>query len=47
MKKRELIDTIKKVLKTDGDFDFLRKLEPDELERLIAAVRDRLEKESA
>ena len=45
MTKEELIDIIGKILKTCSNLDFLSKLELDELEKLIACIRDRLEKE--
>ena len=43
MTKKNLIELIKKVLKTDVNLDFLLKLEPRELEILVAWVRDRME----
>jgi uncharacterized protein YjgD (DUF1641 family) len=45
MTKQELIDLLRKILNTCADLDFLSKLEPGELEKLIACIRDRLEKE--
>ena len=43
MKKAELIRIIQKVVETDADLDFLRKLEEKELETLIACVRDKVD----
>ena len=45
MKKGDLIDILKKMLRTKANLDFLLKLEHKELEMLIAIVRDRLEPE--
>ena len=43
MKKAELVRIIQKVLKTDAELDFLRKLEEKELETLVACVRDKVD----
>jgi len=43
MKKAELIRIIQKVVETDADLDFLRKLEEKELETLIACVRGKVD----
>ena len=43
MKKTELIEIIKRILKTDSDLDFLLKLEGTELTTLVAIIRDRVE----
>jgi hypothetical protein len=43
MTKEELVDLLRKILKTDASLDFLFKLEPEELETLIACIRDRIE----
>lgn len=43
MKKAELIRIIQKVLETDVTLDFLRKLEENEIETLVACVRDRVD----
>ncbi len=45
MKKEDLVDLLGKILKTDASLDFLLKLEPEEIETLIALVRDRIEQE--
>ena len=42
MKKGELIELIKKLLKTDSNLDFLIKLEHEELEILVACIRNRM-----
>jgi len=44
MTKEQLIEIIKKLLETDSDLDFLSKLSKSELETLVAAVRNRVEK---
>ena len=43
MTKEELIEILKRVLKTDTDIDFLLKLDESELETLVAVIRDRIE----
>jgi hypothetical protein len=43
MKKESLIEMLQRVLKTDADLEFLLKLEENELEILIASIRDRIE----
>jgi hypothetical protein len=43
MKKESLIEMLQRVLKTDADLEFLLKLEENELEILIASIRDRVE----
>jgi hypothetical protein len=45
MTKEELVDLLRKVLKTNASLDFLSKLEPGELETLIACMRERIEQE--
>ena len=44
MTKEQLIEIINKLLETDADLDFLSKLSNSELETLVAAVRNRVEK---
>lgn len=46
MKKESLIEMLQRVLKTDADLEFLLKLEENELEILIASIRDRVESRS-
>ena len=46
MKKESLIEMLQRVLKTDADLEFLLKLEENELEILIASIRDRVENRS-
>jgi len=41
--KEELIEILKRVLKTDSDLEFLLKLDEAELETLVAVIRDRVE----
>jgi len=45
MKKGDLIEILKKMLRTKANLDFLLKLEHKELEMLVAMMRDRLEPE--
>jgi len=45
MTKDQLILLIKKILSTDADLSFLAKLEPEELEMLVACVRDKVNNE--
>jgi hypothetical protein len=45
MTKEELVDLLRKILKTDADLDFLSDLELGDLETLIACIRDRIDKE--
>jgi hypothetical protein len=42
MTKEKLIEKIKAILETDDDLDFLRGLKKEELEKLLACIRDRL-----
>ena len=44
MNKEKLIETIKRILDTDADLDFLLELNLKDLETLIACVRDRVER---
>jgi hypothetical protein len=41
--KEQLIEIIKRVLKTEADIAFLLKLNESELETLVAIIRDRIE----
>ena len=41
--KEELIKIIKGLLKTETNLDFLLELKKEDLKRLVAVVRDRLE----
>ena len=41
--KEELIKILQKILKTETNLDFLLELKKEDLERLVAVVRDRLE----
>lgn len=43
MTKDELIEIFKRVLKTESDLEYLLKLEKEELESLVAIIRDRVE----
>jgi hypothetical protein len=42
MTKEKLIETIKRILDTDVDLDFLSELNLKDLETLIACIRDRV-----
>jgi mevalonate kinase len=44
MTKEKLVEKIKELLKTDNDLDFLLGLKKEELERLVACIRDRVDK---
>ena len=44
MTKEELVGKIKELLKTDNDLDFLLELKKEELERLVACIRDRVDR---
>lgn len=46
MKKEELIQLAKRILKADADLRFLLRLETEELETLVACIRARLESEN-
>ena len=41
MKKTELLEIIKKLLKTDVDLDFLMNLPESDLETLVVCIRER------
>jgi len=43
MDKTELLEIIKKLLKTDVDLEFLLKLQESDLETLVVCIRDRCE----
>ncbi len=43
--KDDLIDMLKKILRTDAEIDFLADLEQKDLETLIAVIRHRIEQE--
>lgn len=45
MKKEQLIELIKKLLKTNLNLDFLLALDQKDIEALVACIRDRLEEE--
>ena len=44
MTKDKLVGKIKELLKTDNDLDFLLELKKEELERLLACIRDRVDR---
>ena len=43
MTKEELVEKIKELLKTDIDLDFLLELKKEEIESLVACIRDRVD----
>jgi hypothetical protein len=43
MTDEELVEKIKELLKTDADLDFLLGLKRQELERLVACIRARID----
>jgi hypothetical protein len=43
MTDEELVKKIKELLKTDADLDFLLALKREELERLVARIRGRID----
>ena len=43
MTKDKMVDRIKELLKTDLNLDFLLGLKEEELERLVACIRDRVD----
>ena len=46
MTKEKLIEIITGILGTDVDLDFLRQLSQDELETLVACIRERVDQYS-
>jgi hypothetical protein len=42
MSNEKLIQIIKDLLKTDQDLNFLKELKKEDLERLVACIRDRI-----
>ena len=47
MKKEELIEIVRSILKTDIDLGFLVQLKKGELETLVACIRERVDQTSA
>ena len=43
MKKRDLIEILKKLLETDKDLNFLEELIYEDIQTLVACVRDRVD----
>ena len=43
MNKEKLVRIIQELLKTDRDLDFLTELKREDLERLVASIRDRID----
>ena len=44
MTKDKLVEKIKELLNTDIDLDFLLELKEEEIERLVACIRDRVDR---
>jgi hypothetical protein len=44
MTEDKFVDVIKNLLKTDTDLNFLLFLKKEELERLVACIRDRIDR---
>ena len=44
MTKEKLVGKMKELLKTDNDLDFLLELKKEEIERLVACIRDRVDR---
>jgi len=44
MTKDKLVEKIKEILRTDNNLDFLLEFKEEELERLVACIRDRVDK---
>ena len=44
MTKELLVNTIKGLLKTDNDLEFLLALKKEDLERLVSCIRDRIDR---
>jgi hypothetical protein len=43
MNKEKLVRIMQELLKTDQDLDFLTELKKEQLERLVACIRDRID----
>ena len=43
MTKEKLVEKIKELLKTDNNLDFLIELKKEEIEKLVACIRDRVD----
>ena len=43
MTKDKLVEKIREILRTDNDLDFLLELKKEELERMVACIRDRVD----
>ncbi len=44
MTKDKLVEKIREILKTDNNLDFLLELKKEEIERLVACIRDRVDR---
>jgi DNA-binding Lrp family transcriptional regulator len=43
MTREQLVKTVQRLLRTDGDLDFLLKLDQREMETLVAVIRHRVD----
>jgi len=43
MNKEKLVRIVRELLRTDRDLDFLTELKREDLERLVASIRDRID----
>jgi len=43
MTKDKLVEKIREILRTDNNLDFLLELKKEEIERLVACIRDRVD----
>jgi len=43
----KLVKIIQDLLKTDDDLDFLKRLKKEDLEKLVATIRDRIDRSSS
>lgn len=46
MEQKKLLEILKKMLKTELSLDFLSQIKKEELESLIALIRDRIENDN-
>ena len=46
MEQKRLLEILKKMLKTERSLDFLSQIKKEELENLIALIRDRIENDN-
>ena len=44
MTKERLVEKVKELLRTDNNLDFLLQLKREQIERLVACIRDRVDR---